>query len=114
MGTPQRWISSFHQLEVAPGVLLLAKHRVGHGAGGIVHRQEQGEVGTSVPQPGMMAAVNLHQHAFAWGILCRRTRCRGGRRFRGLGMPALVRMRCTVRRLRSIPSRSRSSSARWV
>ena len=29
-------------------------------AGGIVHRQEQGEVGDSFPQPGMIAAVNLH------------------------------------------------------
>ena len=54
----------FYQVEVASGVLLLAKQRVGHSASGIVHRQEQGEVGASVPQPGMMAAVNLHQHAF--------------------------------------------------
>ena len=54
----------FHQVEVAPGVLLLAKHRVDHDAGGIVHRQEQGEAGASFPQPGMIAAVNLHQHAF--------------------------------------------------
>ena len=64
MGDSPALDQPFHQVEVAPGVLLLAKHRVGHGAGGIVHRQEQGEVGPPLPQPGMMAAVNLHQHAF--------------------------------------------------
>ena len=53
-----------HQVEVAPGVLLLAKHRVGHGAGGIVHRQEQGELRALLTQPPMKTAVDLHQHAF--------------------------------------------------
>ena len=44
----------------------------------------------------------------------RRTRCCGGRRRLGLGMPARVRMRRTVGRLRARPSCSSSSSVRWV
>ena len=34
---------TLHQGEVAAGVLLETEHRVDHGAGGIVHRQQQGE-----------------------------------------------------------------------
>ena len=50
------------QREVSGGVLADAKHGVDHGAGGIVHRQQQGEFGASVLQPGVMAAVQLQQH----------------------------------------------------
>ena len=53
---------ALHQGEVAAGVLLGTKHRVDHGAGGIVHRQEQGELGTVIAQPPVETAVDLHQH----------------------------------------------------
>ena len=44
------------------GVLPRCEDGVDHGAGGIVHRQQQHELGASVLQPGVMAAVQLHQH----------------------------------------------------
>ena len=50
------------QREVAGGGFAGAEHGVDYGAGGVVHRQQQGELGASVLQPGMMAAVQLHQH----------------------------------------------------
>ena len=46
------------------------------------------------------------------GIRCRRTRCRGGRRRRGLFRPAATSMRRSVVRPISMPSRSPSSSLR--
>ena len=55
---------SLHQDEVAPGVLLETKHRIAHRAGGVVHRQKQGELGTVITQPSMETAVDLHQHPF--------------------------------------------------
>ncbi len=53
---------AIQQHEVAPGVLAGAKHGVGHRAGGVVHGQQQGEFRSPVLQPGVMAAVKLHQH----------------------------------------------------
>ena len=53
---------ALQQREVASGVLADAKHGVDHGAAGVVHRQQQGEFGASVLQPGVMAAVQLDQH----------------------------------------------------
>ena len=53
---------ALQQREVSGGVLAGAKHGVDHGAGGIVHRQQQGELGAAVLQPGVMAAVQLQQH----------------------------------------------------
>ena len=53
---------ALHQDKVASGVLTGAKHGVGHRAGGVVHRQQQDEFGSPVLQPGVMAAVQLHQH----------------------------------------------------
>ncbi len=50
----------------------------------------------------------------AWGIRSRRLRWRGGRRRRGLAIPAARRIRRTLTRLSVIPSRSASSSARWL
>ena len=50
------------QGEATSGVLADAKHGVDHGAGGIVHGQQQRKLGTPVLQPGMIAAVQLHQH----------------------------------------------------
>ena len=55
---------SLHQDEVAPGVLLGTEQRGGHRAGGVVHRQQQGELGTVIAQPPVVAAVDLHQHPF--------------------------------------------------
>ena len=48
----------------------------------------------------------------SWGMRRRRKRCCWERRRRGLPMPALTRIRRNVGRLRSMPSRSRSSSVR--
>ena len=45
------------------GVLLLAEEGVDHRAGGIVHRDQQRERRRLVPQPRVMAAVHLDQHA---------------------------------------------------
>ena len=53
---------ALQQREVSGGVLAAAKHGVDHGAAGVVHRQQQGEFGTSVLQPGVMTAVQLQQH----------------------------------------------------
>ena len=44
-------------------VFLLAKQGVDHGAGGVVHRQQQRERWAVVPQPPVIAAVQLDQHA---------------------------------------------------
>ena len=46
---------SLHQGEIAAGVLLGAEHGVDHGAGGVVHGQQQGELGTVIAQPPVMA-----------------------------------------------------------
>ena len=41
----------------------LRRPGLGHDAGGIVHRQQQHEPGPPLLQPGMVTAVDLHQHA---------------------------------------------------
>ena len=53
---------AIQQHEVASGVLAGAEDGVDRRAGGVVHGQEQGEFGSPVLQPGVMAAVQLHQH----------------------------------------------------
>ena len=68
---------AFQQREVSSRVFADAKHGVDHGAGGIVHRQQQGEFGSSVLQPGVMAAVQLHQHPRLWHPLAAKTVLRG-------------------------------------
>ena len=50
----------------------------------------------------------------SWGMRFLRNRCCWERRLLGLPMPALTRMRRTVGRLRSIPSRSLSNSVKWL
>ena len=52
------------QQEVAVGVLLLAEEGVDHRTGGIVHRDQQSERRRLAPQPRVMTAVHLDQHAF--------------------------------------------------
>ena len=54
----------FQEHQVAAGVLGSAECRLGHGAGGVVHGDEQRQLRSPVLQPGMVAAVDLHQHAF--------------------------------------------------
>ncbi len=76
--------------------------------------EQQGEARATLLEPGVVAAVGLEQHPRARGMRSRRTRCCGGRRRLGLGMPARVRMPRTVGRLRARPSCSSSSSVRWV
>ena len=51
------------QQEVAMGVLLLAEEGVDHRTGGIVHCDQQREWRRLVPQPRVMTAVHLDQHA---------------------------------------------------
>ena len=57
-----RRLSTHQQHEVASGVLAGAEDGVDRRAGGVVHGQEQGEFGSPVLKPGVMAAVQLHQH----------------------------------------------------
>ena len=45
------------------GVLLLAEEGVDHRAGGIVHRDQQREGRRLIPQPRVVTAVHLDQHA---------------------------------------------------
>ena len=52
-----------HEQEVAWSVLFLAEHGGGHGAGGVIHGQQQGKPGLFFPKPAVVAAVNLHQHS---------------------------------------------------
>ena len=61
-GAAPAFDQALHQGEVAAGVLLGTEHRVDHGAGGVVHCQEQGELGTVIAQPPVETAVDLHQH----------------------------------------------------
>ena len=51
------------QQEVAVGVLLLAEEGIDHSTGGIVHRDQQRERRRLFPQPRVMTAVHLNQHA---------------------------------------------------
>ena len=51
------------QHEVAVGVLLLAEEGVNHRTGGIVHGDQQRERRRLVPQPRVVTAVQLDQHA---------------------------------------------------
>ena len=51
------------RLEVAHGVLLLAEHRPGHGAGGIVDGTHEREPWSSALEPVVLAAVDLEQDA---------------------------------------------------
>ena len=44
-------------------VFLLAKQGVDHGAGGVVHRQQQRERWSYISQPPVITAVQLDQHA---------------------------------------------------
>ena len=62
-GPPPAFDQPLHQGEVAAGVLLGTDHRVGRGAGGVAHRQEQGELGAVIVQPPVETTVDLHQHA---------------------------------------------------
>ena len=48
--------------QVAAGVLAGAEDGLSHGAGGVVHGDEQRQLRSPVLQPGMVAAVDLHQH----------------------------------------------------
>ena len=52
-----------HQQEVVVAVFMIAKQGVDHGAGGVVHRQQQRERWAVVPQPPVITAVQLDQHA---------------------------------------------------
>ena len=51
------------QHEVAATVFLIAEEGGNHRTGGIVHGQQQCERRSPVPQPRVMTAVHLYQHA---------------------------------------------------
>ena len=48
--------------QVSAGVLAGAENGLGHGAAGVVHGDEQRQLRSPVLQPGVLAAVDLHQH----------------------------------------------------
>ena len=54
---------SLQEHQVAAGVLAGAENGLGHGPGGVVHGDEQRQLRSPVLQPGMVAAVDLHQQA---------------------------------------------------
>ena len=108
--TPEQ---ALHQQEVAAGVLMIAEQGVDHPAGGIVHREQDRELWPVLAQPTVIAAVQLDQHALP-GHPLPAHRCLGGRLRRGLLSPALAKIRRSVVRPMSTPSRSLSNSERWV
>ena len=55
---------SLQEHQVAAGVLGSAEDSLGHGAGGVVHGDEQSQLGSPVLQPGVLAAIDLDQHPF--------------------------------------------------
>ena len=95
------------------GVFLLAEEGVDHRAGGIVHRDQQRERRRLVPQPRVMAAVHLDQHALPGHALAAHP---------ALGRPPAPRTAQSgvdqIRRRVDLPmsmrSRSLSNSLRWV
>ena len=62
-GSAATLYQGLHQQEVIVGVFLLTEEGVDHRAGGIVHRDQQREWRRLVPQPRVVAAVHLDQHA---------------------------------------------------
>ena len=54
---------SLQEHQVAPGVLGGAEDSLGHGAGGVVHGDEQRQLRSPVLQPWVFTPVDLHQHA---------------------------------------------------
>ena len=104
---------SLHQQEVTAGILMIAKQGARHTACGIVHREQDRELRSVLAQPPVATAIQLDQHAFP-GHPLPAHRCLGGRLRRGLLSPALTRMRRSVVRSMSRPSRSLSNSERWV
>ena len=50
------------QQEVVEAVFVLAEHGVDHSAGSVIHRQQQRELQSRLPQPSVIAAVHLDQH----------------------------------------------------
>ena len=53
---------ALHQPEVAVGILMIAEQGADHAAGGTVHRDQEGGLGTVIAQPPVIAAVQLDQH----------------------------------------------------
>ena len=51
-----------HHHEIVACVFPLAEEGVHHGAGGVIHRQQQRELRSRLPQPPVKAAVHLDQH----------------------------------------------------
>ena len=101
------------QQEVAVGVLLLAEEGVDHGTDGIVHCDQQRERRRLFPQPRVMTAVHLDQHALpghalpAHPVLGRAPSPR-------TVQPGVDQDARRVVLPMSMPSRSLSNSLRWV
>ena len=62
-GSAATLYQALHQQKIATAVLLLTEEGVDHRASGIVHRDQQRERRRLVPQPRVVAAVHLDQHA---------------------------------------------------
>ncbi len=50
------------QRQIAGGIFLLAKHRRGHRAGGVVNGGQQTQPRSPLLEPGMVAGIELQQH----------------------------------------------------
>ena len=100
--------------QVAAGVLAGAEDGLSHGAGGVVHGYEQRQLRSPVLQPGVLTAVDLHQHPLLGHAPAPEPVLLGAAAARTadacLGQDAAHR----GGRLRSMPSRSRSSSVKWL
>jgi hypothetical protein len=99
------------QQEVAVGILLGAKDASEDLTRGIIDGREEDEAPRSSSQGWSLPSIWTSSPA--WGMRSRRRRCLGGRRLRGLPMPAVRRSRCTVFRDTWRSSRSASNSVKW-
>ena len=102
-----------HQQKVVTGVLVLTERGVGNHACGIVNGQKQCELRPVPSKPPMVAAVYLYQHplsghsltaysVFRWPAAARTSKA------------SPTSMRLNVVLPMTMPSRSLSSSLRWV
>ena len=64
-GSAATLYQGLHQQEVIVGVFLRTEEGVDHRAGGIVHCDQQRERRYLIPQPQVVAAVHLDEHALA-------------------------------------------------
>ena len=113
---PWRRIVSRRTVEVAGGVLLLAEGGCGDDARSRRRWRRRGSGAGRGPRASRGGVPSVWRSSPAWGIRSRRLRWRGGRRRRGLAMPAPRRIRWTLTRLTTMPSPrpgARRGGCRW-